>query len=29
MVTPNIVIISILLKAMNISFKEFFSEGFD
>ena len=29
LVTPNIVTISILLNAMNISLKEFFSEGFD
>lgn len=29
MVTPNIVTISVLLKAMDISLKEFFSEGFD
>lgn len=28
-VTPNIVTISILLNAMNISLKEFFSEGFE
>jgi len=28
-VTPNIVTITILIKAMDISLKEFFNEGFD